>query len=89
MPSWAQEWLDTISAADVLIWLTFIGLVITFIIKTWPFLSRFTDIINSLIVLPELRDKVDAIHHETHNNDGSSIKDSVDRIEKHLGIKKP
>lgn len=32
-----------------------------------------------------LEGKVDAIYHETHNNDGSSIKDSVDRIE--LGVK--
>lgn len=31
-----------------------------------------------------LEGKVDAIYHETHNNDGSSIKDSVDRIE--LGV---
>lgn len=32
-----------------------------------------------------LESKVDGIYHETHNNDGSSIKDSVDRIE--LGVK--
>ncbi len=32
-----------------------------------------------------LEKKVDGIYHETHNNDGSSIKDSVDRIE--LGVK--
>lgn len=28
--------------------------------------------------------KVEGIHHETHNNDGSSIKDAVDRIETSL-----
>lgn len=32
-----------------------------------------------------LERKVDAIYHETHNNDGSSIKDSVDRIE--IGVR--
>lgn len=32
-----------------------------------------------------LEGKVDGIYHETHNNDGSSVKDSVDRIE--LGVK--
>lgn len=32
-----------------------------------------------------LEGKVDAIYHETHNNDGSSIKDSVDRIE--IGVR--
>lgn len=32
-----------------------------------------------------LEGKVDGIFHETHNNDGSSVKDSVDRIE--LGVK--
>lgn len=32
-----------------------------------------------------LEGKVDGIYHETHNNDGSSIKDSVDRIE--LGVR--
>jgi hypothetical protein len=29
--------------------------------------------------------KIDEIHHETHNNDGSSIKDTADRLE--LGVK--
>lgn len=33
----------------------------------------------------QLSAKVDGIYHETHNNDGSSIKDSVDRIE--MGVK--
>lgn len=32
-----------------------------------------------------LEGKVDAIYHETHNNDGTSIKDATDRIE--LGVK--
>lgn len=32
-----------------------------------------------------LEGKVDGIFHETHNNDGSSIKDSVDRIE--IGVR--
>jgi len=31
-----------------------------------------------------LEQKVDAIHHETHQNDGSSIKDAVGRIESAL-----
>lgn len=32
-----------------------------------------------------LEGKVDAIYHETHNNDGTSIKDATDRIE--IGVK--
>lgn len=31
-----------------------------------------------------LEEKVDGIYHETHNNDGSSVKDAVDRIEKSI-----
>lgn len=31
-----------------------------------------------------LEAKVDGIYHETHNNDGSSVKDAVDRIEKSI-----
>ncbi|WP_336632096.1 MULTISPECIES: hypothetical protein [unclassified Microbacterium] len=33
-----------------------------------------------------LETKVDGIYHETHNNDGSSVKDSVDRIEGALKV---
>ncbi|AXA97577.1 hypothetical protein CEP17_14765 [Microbacterium sp. PM5] len=32
-----------------------------------------------------LEGKVDGIYHETHNNDGSSTKDAVDRVE--IGVK--
>lgn len=31
-----------------------------------------------------LEEKVDGIFHETHNNDGSSVKDAVDRIERSI-----
>lgn len=32
----------------------------------------------------DLEEKIDGIYHETHKNDGSSVKDAVDRIEEEV-----
>lgn len=49
-------------------------------VKELPDFIKRTD-----ATLQQQNESIASIHHETHNNDGSSIKDSVDRIE--LGVK--
>lgn len=87
MPAWFIEWADRIALGDFILWVLLIGAAIMLLIKSWPLISNSVQIVDALVKLPDLAEKVDSIHHETHNNDGSSIKDSVDRIERHLGIK--
>lgn len=93
MPIWFTEWADGIALGDFLLWLILISGAVLFLIKVWPLLSNAVQIVDALVKLPTLADKVDdlgekvdSIYHETHKNNGSSIKDSVDRIERHLGI---
>lgn len=93
MPVWFTSWANDIALGDFILWVFLIGGGLTLLVKLWPFLSNAVQIVDALVKLPDvaekvdsLTDKVESIYHETHNNNGSSIKDSVDRIEKHLGI---
>lgn len=62
-----------------------VSLVVGFVAKGWPKLRAGIRLIDTLGALPGRLDGIDQklfeIHHETHKNDGSSIKDAVDRIE--------
>jgi hypothetical protein len=87
----------------VLIWLAIAFAIGITLIKAWPLIRNFVQIVDALVSLPGfIKQTTDyqtkttttltaqsksltEIHHETHNNDGSSIKDTVDRIE--LGVK--
>ena len=98
LPDW-QILLGELTAVQVVLWLVAAGLLIALVIKLWPFVSNAVAIVNALIALPklvtdfgtvktdinDLKLKVEEIHHETHRNDGSSIKDAVGRIEE--GVK--
>lgn len=92
LPDWIDRLLGEMSALQMLFWLIAVIALVAAIVKVWPALSQFVTIVNATAGLPDyiaraderhkrLEDKVDGIYHETHNNDGSSIKDSVDRIE--------
>lgn len=92
-PDWLKFLLADTSALQLVFWVIAIGTLVAVIVKLWPALSQFVQIINATAGLPEyiaraderherLERKVDGIFHETHNNDGSSVKDAVDRIEK-------
>ncbi len=59
------------------------GLVVLIWALADPALSNvFNEAINRVL-------NFDEIHHEVHFNNGSSVKDSVKRIEEHLGIEPP
>lgn len=90
LPEWAQ-WL-VILAIVIAAVLAVIG----FIRKVWPVLSRFVKTMDALNDLPQfmvttartLADqdvKIEQIHHEVNYNNGSSVKDSVARVE--TGVK--
>lgn len=95
VPDWLQVLLADTSALQLVFWIGAIGALIAVVVKVWPALSQFVEIINATAGLPDyikraddrhkrLESKVDGIYHETHNNDGSSVKDAVDRIEKSI-----
>lgn len=87
MPDWSAL-LGNLSALQLVAWIVAAGLLITLLVKLWPFVRNAVAIVDALVQLPALsrqvgsmKSQIDSIHHETHNNDGSSIKDAVDRIE--------
>jgi hypothetical protein len=80
-----------------LLWVIFIVGAVWFVgrmlIHMWKPLTRFVTTINSLAGLSQFMERteaaiakqgtqLDGIFHETHRNDGSSIKDSTVRLEK-------
>lgn len=85
MSAWEQFW-DAVSVLDVVLVIVGVSLVIGFIAKGWPKIHAGIRLIDALGSLPDRLDRIDGrlddIHHETHKNDGSSIKDAVDRIGK-------
>lgn len=87
-----QTVIDT-SLIAVVAWLAIAVIVILFLWKIWPLISKAVRSIDALGTLEqhmletkaklrEMDDRLGEIHHETHKNDGSSIKDAVTRIEK-------
>lgn len=91
MQDWGEFWAAT-SVLSVVGWILGIIGIIAFLTKSWPVVVRFVHFFEALFSLPAFIKRTDAtlaqqnlkiaeIHHETHNNDGSSIKDGVDRIE--------
>lgn len=61
-----------------------------FISKFWGSISKFVRVVDILIELPErlktIEEKIHNVEHEVMTNSGSSLKDSVGRIERHLNI---
>ena len=92
-PSWLVEWLRSINLWDLILIACAVVAVIAFIRKKgWRSilatakgiltLDRILIAVQGLPAWQErVEKKVDGIHHETHKNDGSSIKDSQDRTE--------
>lgn len=84
MPDW-QQILGELTAAQLVLWVGGIGLAIGGLVKAWPWIRRLVRTVDALSTLPEwqtrVEEKIDGIHHETHHNDGSSLKDSGARTE--------
>lgn len=95
IPEEVKTLLADTTALQLIFWIAALVALIGVVIKIWPALSKFVEIVNATAGLPayierqdarhkRLESKVDGIYHETHNNDGSSVKDAVDRIEKSI-----
>jgi len=94
MPDWERLFGDT-TLVQAVLWITAFSLLLGVFIKLWPFIKNAVAIVDALVKLPEIakqlpvltgqltamKAQVDGIHHETHKNDGSSIKDAVGRVE--------
>lgn len=89
VPEWLEFLLADTSALQLVFWAVAIVALITAIVRLWPFLKNAVQIVDALVQLPALAKRVtamqrqiDSIHHETHTNNGSSIKDALGRVEK-------
>lgn len=87
MPDWNTLFGD-LRAAQVALWIVAAVLLIGLVVKLWPFVKNAVAIVDALVALPamtkqitQMQTQIDGIHHETHKNDGSSIKDAVARVE--------
>lgn len=92
-PQWLIDWWESVSLWDAVVWIAIVAGVIVFIRrKGWRTVKAmargilYADrILAAVQGLPDwqkrIEEKVDGIHHETHRNDGSSIKDATVRIE--------
>lgn len=95
---WIEFW-QSISVVQAVVWVLGILAVIGFFVKAWPKIRAFVKVIDALTALPAFMDdttetlksqdeKIAEIHHEVQYNNGSSVKDSIERIEDHLGIER-
>lgn len=79
---------ESVGAIQIVGVLVAIIIALVLIMKVWPTLSALVKITDSIKALPEFMEtttrKVQDIHHETHYNNGSSIKDSSKRTERAL-----
>lgn len=91
MPTWVEFW-DSVSVLQIVGWILAIGGFIAFAVKGWPTVKAFVAFIDALFSLPKWMEhvtttlaaqdvKIEGIHHETHHNNGSSLKDSQRRTE--------
>lgn len=83
MPDWDRLFGDTTLVQAILVILAIV-FVVGAAVKLWPFIRNAVAIVDALVKLPALAQQVAEIHHETHRNDGSSIKDATVRIEQSL-----
>lgn len=73
--------LGDLSAVQLVLWIIAAIAAVVFIVKMWPFLSRFVATINALADLPAKLALLDEVHHEVRPNTGTSLNDAVRRVE--------
>lgn len=94
---WTEFW-QSVSVFQAALWVLGALAVIGFFVKGWPKIRALVRLIDALGALPqfmtdttttleEQNEKIAEIHHEVQYNNGTSVKDSIERIEVHLGIK--
>lgn len=80
-----EEFWESVSVAQAIVWVVAIFAAIAFIVKAWPFVRNTFHILDALSTLPKFMesttDKLESIHHEVNYNNGSSVKDAIVRVE--------
>jgi hypothetical protein len=85
IPLTPEEFWETVSVAQAVVWFVGAFAVLAFVVKAWPFIRNMFNILDALVNLPKYMDdtseKLESIHHEVNYNNGSSVKDAITRIE--------
>lgn len=89
IPLTPEEFWNTVTVAQAVLWVVGGFAVLAFVVKAWPFIRNMFNILDALVSLPEYMKetsaKLESIHHEVNYNNGSSVKDAITRIE--AGVK--
>lgn len=96
---WVEFW-ESVNVLQLAGWILGILGIIAFLVKGWPKIRAFVQLIDALSVLPAFMvnttatlesqdEKIAEIHHEVNYNNGSSVKDAIKRIEVALDITPP
>lgn len=85
IPLTPDQFWQTVSVAQAVVWFVAAFAVLAFIVKAWPFIRNVFNVLDALSTLPkfmqETSEKLKSIHHEVNYNNGSSVKDAITRIE--------
>lgn len=74
-----QAFLGGINLLDALIFCGAIVLLFVGITKIWPVVKNMVSMVDTLQVLPEMKSKLDQVHHEVFPNSGKSLRDELNR----------
>ena len=85
MPDLDWTWLAGINLLQVAIVIVALWVIFRLLLRFWPTLKKTITLFDALEQLPAFITRTDEavtdIHHETHRNDGSSLKDGLVRME--------
>jgi hypothetical protein len=93
MPQLDWTFLETINLLQVAIVIVALYVIARMLMRFWPWLRKVMELTAALAQLPDFIERTDltlrgqdtaikSIYHETHQNNGSSLKDAVGRVEK-------
>ena len=92
MPPLDWTFLEAINLLQVAIVIVALYVIARLLMRFWPWLRKVMDLTAAIGQLPDFIERTDltlqsqemaikSIYHETHKNDGSSLKDAVGRVE--------
>jgi hypothetical protein len=85
IPLSPEQFWETVSVAQAVVWIVAAFAVLVFVVKAWPFIRNMFNILDALVQLPkymsDTTERLESIHHEVNYNNGSSVKDAIVRVE--------
>ena len=96
MPPLDWTFLEAINLLQVATVIVALYVIARLLMRFWPWLRKVMELTAAIAQLPDFIERTDitlrgqdtaikSIYHETHQNNGSSLKDAVDRVEE--GVK--